>query len=138
MLRCVRCGRCIGMEGRLYMSAYCAAFTSCSLFSRSSSHYFPHACTMLIEGGCIIGRSTFRELHATPSLVCIKAVSGTMPPAVKSNSTAPPAARPAEHASSSPSNPSVKPACKPGNLLRPAGGNLPVAAGGLFYKFSAT
>jgi hypothetical protein len=39
------------------MSANCVAFTSCSLFSRSSSHYFPHA---LIEGGCI-GRSTFRE-----------------------------------------------------------------------------
>ena len=30
-----------------------------------------------------------------PSLVCIKAVSGTAPPTVKSNSTAPPAARPA-------------------------------------------
>ena len=42
---------------------------------------------------------------ATPSLVCIKAVSGTAPPAVKSNSTAPPAARPAEHASSPPLNP---------------------------------
>src|SRR3954469_23171476 len=57
MLRCVRCGRCIGMEGCLYMRANCVAFTSCSLVSRSSSHYFPHA---LIEGGCI-GRSTFRE-----------------------------------------------------------------------------
>ena len=42
------------------MSANCIAFTSCSLFSRSSSHYFPHAFTILIEGGCI-GRSTFRE-----------------------------------------------------------------------------
>ena len=67
MLRCVRCGRCIGMEGRLYMRANCIAFTSCSLFSWSSSHYFPHACTMLIEGGCIIGRSTFRELLPSPS-----------------------------------------------------------------------
>ena len=54
LIRCVRCGRCIGMEGRLYMSANCVAFTSCCLFSRSSSHYFPHAFTMLIEGGCII------------------------------------------------------------------------------------
>ena len=48
---------------------------------------------------------------------------------VKSNSTAPSTARPAEHASSPPSNPSVKPAYKPRNLLRPAGGNLPVAVG---------
>ena len=66
MLRCVRCGRCIGMEGRLYirgMRANCVAFTSCSLFSRTSSHYFPHA---LIEGGCI-GRSTFQEPLLPPS-----------------------------------------------------------------------
>ena len=41
---------------------------------------------------------------ATPSLVCIKVVSGTPPPAVKSNSTAPPAARPTPQL-----NPSVKP-----------------------------
>src|SRR5215216_3911365 len=67
MLRCVRYGRCIGMEGRLYMSANCVAFTSCCLFFRSSSHYFPHAFTMLIEGGCIIGRSTFREPLPSPS-----------------------------------------------------------------------
>src|SRR3954463_2247492 len=66
MVRCIRCGRCIGMEGRLYMRAMranCVAFTSCSLFSRSSSHYFPHA---LIEGGCI-GHSTFREPLLPPS-----------------------------------------------------------------------
>src|SRR3990170_8339730 len=49
--------------GRLYMRANCVAFTSCNLFSRSSSHYFPHA---LIEGGCI-GRSTFREPLLPPS-----------------------------------------------------------------------
>ena len=48
------------------MSANCVAFTSCCLFSWSSSHYFPHAFTMLIEGGCIIGRSTFRELLPSP------------------------------------------------------------------------
>ena len=63
MLRCVRCGRCIGMEGRFYMRANCVSFTSCSLFSLSSYHYFPHA---LIEGGCI-GHSTFREPLLPPS-----------------------------------------------------------------------
>ena len=42
---------------------------------------------------------------ATPSLVYIKAVLGTAPPAVKLNSTVPPAVGPAEHASSPPLNP---------------------------------
>ena len=54
-------------EGRLYMSANWVAFTLGCLFSRSSSHYFPHAFTMLIEGGCIIGRSTFQEPLPPPS-----------------------------------------------------------------------
>ena len=42
---------------------------------------------------------------AAPSLACIKAVSGTAPPTIKSNSTAPLTARPAEDASSPPLNP---------------------------------
>ena len=48
------------------MSANSVAFTSCYLVSRSSSHYFPHAFMILIEGGCIIARSTFWEPLPSP------------------------------------------------------------------------